>query len=251
MDDVKQPPAPPGTRSRESSATTVAGILRKRIALGGFTPGERLPTERELAAALDVSRNTVREAIRSLAAEGVVETTLGRGGGSRVLEPPTDLANDRAFIAAEFREMLRDHMEYRRIIEPAAARLAAERGSTAIRKAIVDLLDQEVPDLSAYHRVDTNFHLLIAEASGNPVLHRAVADARTELFLSANTLWFHSDWHSVYGERTSLADVFRLEHASVAAAIMAEDGAAAERYMRGHLSESEEQFGRLLLALES
>ncbi|MFE5683020.1 winged helix-turn-helix domain-containing protein [Streptomyces sp. NPDC056512] len=64
-----------GTRQAASHAV-VAEALRQRIALGGFGPGDRLPTERELSAAFGVGRNTVRQAVRELADEGLVTTTL-------------------------------------------------------------------------------------------------------------------------------------------------------------------------------
>jgi GntR family transcriptional repressor for pyruvate dehydrogenase complex len=237
-------------RTRQTSAEMVTGVLRKRIALGGFAPGERIPTERELASALDVSRNTVRQAIRNLAAEGIIETTHGRGGGSRVLQAAASLKS-RGSIANNFREIIATHMEYRRLIEPAVARLAAERGSENLRRNIVTLLETAVPTLNDYHRVDTEFHLLVAEAACNPVLLEAVTDARADLFAEANVLWLHSDWHVVYGTQTTLADVFRVEHTPIAAAIMAGDGEMAERHMHRHLTETEEQFERLLSDLES
>ena len=123
--------------------------------------------------------------------------------------------------------------------------------SENLRRHIVKLLNEDVPTLNDYHRVDTEFHLLVAEATCNPILLEAVSDARADLFAEANVLWLHADWHAVYGTQTPLADVFRVEHAPIAAAIMAGDGEMAEHHMRRHLTEAEEQFERLLCNLES
>lgn len=233
-----------------TAAEKVAQLLRRRIALGGLPPGSKLPTERELAQALDVSRNTIREAIRELGRDGVVETTLGRGGGTRVLDPQRlSTREDRAAIASEFRDLIRNQMEYRLLIEPEAAGLAAERGSTEERRKLVELLAADVPDLLAYHQVDTGFHVGVARASGNPVLREAVVNARADLFVGGNALWLHTDWGTVYAAGVAPGEVFRAEHAAIAAAIMAGDRASATRFMREHLEESRDQFERLILKL--
>lgn len=234
-----------------NAAAKVTQHLRKRIALGGFPTGARLPTERELAEALGVSRNTVREAIRSLSNDGIVETTRGRGGGTFVVDLHLSDLPDRADLANEFREFITQHMEYRMLIEPGAARLAAERGRESERRKLVDLLASEVPDLATYHRVDTEFHLFIAETSGNSVLSEAIADARTELFIGGNILWVQSDWHSIYGAEAPLSGIFRQEHAAIAAAVMAGDGEASARFMLEHLQESADQFQSLIAQLSS
>lgn len=229
------------------AAERVAQLLRRRIALGGFPPGTKLPSEREIAGSLGVSRNTMREAIRSLVKEGIVETTLGRGGGTRVVDFGEAIGvGERNEAAEEFVNFIRDRMEYRLLLEPAAASFAAQRGSEKERRELVVLLAREVPDLVAYHQADTDFHLAVAHASHNPVLREAIVTARTDLFVGGNALWLHVDWHLLYGETAPLGEVFRTEHSGIAAAIMAGDPEAAGRFMRTHLEESIEQFMRLI-----
>ncbi|MFF4760723.1 FadR/GntR family transcriptional regulator [Streptomyces sp. NPDC001292] len=235
---------------RPPSWEVVTDILRKRIALGGFEPGSRLPTERDLATALGVGRNTVRQAVRQLAEEGLVVTTHGRSGGTRVRSASSAAVQERAAVAADFRATIRDYMEYRQTIEPAAASLAALRGSTADRRALVRMLDEEVADLGAYHRVDSRFHLAIAAAGGNEVLCEAVERARTEMFVRANSLWLDSDWSVVYRGGQDLAQVFRNEHRAIALAILAGDAEGAEARMREHLADSCNQFLALLTHYE-
>ncbi|GED85360.1 FadR/GntR family transcriptional regulator [Streptomyces sp. NPDC088353] len=236
---------------RPPSWEVVTDILRKRIALGGFEPGSRMPTERDLATALGVGRNTVRQAVRQLAEEGLVVTTHGRSGGTRVRPAASSAAvQERAAVAADFRATIRDYMEYRQTIEPAAASFAALRGSTADRRALVRMLDEEVADLGAYHRVDSRFHLAIAAAGGNEVLCEAVERARTEMFVRANSLWLDSDWSVVYRGGQDLAQVFRDEHRAIALAVLAGDAEAAEARMREHLADSRDQFLALLTHYE-
>ncbi|MFG2886671.1 FadR/GntR family transcriptional regulator [Streptomyces sp. NPDC048297] len=244
---VETPAEKNGTRQAPSHAV-VAEALRQRIALGGFGPGDRLPTERELATAFGVGRNTVRHAVRELAEEGLVTTTLGRSGGTRVApaRPGPGGRDARAAIAAGIRASLRDYMEYRQAIEPFAARLAAERGGRAARQELVGMLDAKVADLGAYHRIDTRFHLGIASAGGNDVLSEAVTRARTEMFVAGNALWLGSDWSEVYPADRDFGLAFREEHEAVALAVLSGDGDAAEARMREHLRESHRQFLVLL-----
>lgn len=234
-----------GTRQAASHAV-VAEALRQRIALGGFGPGDRLPTERELSGAFGVGRNTVRQALRELAEEGLVTTTLGRSGGTRVASARPGRDGARATVTAGMRASLRDYMEYRQAIEPFAARLAAERGSGAVRRELVALLDTKAANLGEYHRIDTAFHLGIARAGGNEVLAEAVTRARTEMFVGSNALWLGSDWSQVYPPDRDFDCAFREEHEAVALAVLSGDGDAAEARMREHLRDSHRQFLTLL-----
>ncbi|RAG83459.1 hypothetical protein DN069_22150 [Streptacidiphilus pinicola] len=137
-------------------------------------------------------------------------------------------------------------MEYREAIEATTARLAAERGSTADRRALLQLLDEPVADLADYHRLDSRFHLGLGAAAGNEVLQEAVARARTEMFVGGNALWLQADWHLVYPPERDLGQVFREEHLGIALAVLAGDAARAEEGMRAHLREAHTQFLVLL-----
>ncbi|MEU9116644.1 GntR family transcriptional regulator [Streptomyces sp. NPDC048483] len=233
---------PTNGTAQMSSRAVVAEALRQRIALGGFGPGDRLPPERELAAAFGVGRNTVRQALRELADEGLVTTTLGRSGGTRVAAARRGGDSARVAVTAGIRAALRDYMEYRQAIEPFAARLAAERGAGAVRRELVAMLDTKVEDLGAYHRIDTRFHLGLAAAGGNEVLSEAVTRARAEMFVAGNALWLGSDWSRVYPTAGDFGLAFREEHEAIAFAVLAGDGDAAEARMRDHLRDSHRQF---------
>ena len=111
-----------------SGGEHVADRLVTAIALGEFVPGQRLPSERELAATLGVSRTTVREAIQRLAALGYVEVRRGRTGGAYVLQGMGPEANEmiRRTLLPEWSTLERV-LDFRQLIEPLIARTAAER----------------------------------------------------------------------------------------------------------------------------
>src|ERR1700761_5164811 len=119
----------------------IAERLVTAIALGEFEPGQRLPTERDLSATLEVSRSTVREALRRLQAAGYVITKRGRGGGTFIQTgagPGSDEMIKRTLDPAW--HQLTELLDYRRLIEQLIARTAAERRSEAdvvvIRRAV-------------------------------------------------------------------------------------------------------------------
>lgn len=156
--------------------------LATAIRLGVFTDGEQLPPERELAERLGVSRNTLREAIGALRDSGLVATRRGRGGGTVItysgLEPGTGGAPVRTGAA------LADAMDFRRVVEPGAAALAATRSLAADQRAW--LLEsaraaREAPDNAAHRLADSRFHLAVATVSGSPMLIEAVTRAQSAL----------------------------------------------------------------------
>lgn len=156
---------------------TLARLLQL-IRLGIVGPGEALAPERELAARFEVSRDTVREAIRSLAEAGYLESRRGRYGGTFVRDPlPSDRAEiDSTVTVAE----LDDTLTLRAVLEVGAARAAAGRTLTAAER---ESLHSRLRELAAaepadYRRLDSRLHLTIAELSGSPSLVSLVADNR-------------------------------------------------------------------------
>src|SRR3954447_13660911 len=110
--------------------------LATAIRLGVYPRGSTLPAERELAELLHVSRATLREAMAALRQAGLVETTRGRGGGTVVtLKPGTPSGRAAARITAQRRQDCLDALDFRRVVEPGAAGLAASRGLDEARLA--------------------------------------------------------------------------------------------------------------------
>lgn len=155
-----------------SAGELIAERLVTAIAMGVFVPGQRLPTERELATSLNVSRTTVREAISRLAATGYVEVRRGRNGGAIVTSEAGPEANamiQRTLVPGWDR--LDRLFDFRTLIEPLIARTAAARRSDqaiARIRAALDAYRSAGDDRAASGRADGELHRTIAEATGNP-----------------------------------------------------------------------------------
>lgn len=151
--------------------------LLSTIRLGVLTPGDTLPPERELAVRLGVSRDTVREAIKSLSDAGYLVSRRGRYGGTFLAERlPAPIADGAGATRAEIDDLLR----LREILEVGAARMAAGRTLTPAER---DDLWSRVEDVRGaapedYRRLDSRLHLAIAEAAGSPSLVPLVAENR-------------------------------------------------------------------------
>jgi GntR family transcriptional repressor for pyruvate dehydrogenase complex len=159
--------------------------LATTIRLGVYPRGSMLPPERELAQRLHVSRSTLREAMAALRQAGLVETTRGRGGGTVVtLKPRTPSGRAAARVPAARRQDWLDALDFRRIVEPGAAQMAAaahlEEGARAqLEKAHADVVAAHKP---AQHRqADSRFHLTVATLTGSPRVVEAVTSVQSTL----------------------------------------------------------------------
>ncbi|SMH47241.1 transcriptional regulator, GntR family [Rathayibacter oskolensis] len=152
--------------------------LMQMVKLGLVGPGERLPPERELSARLGVGRDTLRDAIASLADAGYLLVRRGRYGGTFVADelPPTPAPGRRGFDRAE----IDDVVGLREILEVGAARLAAGSDlSAADREQLFEALAElESASPDDYRRLDSRLHLSIAELAGVPSLLPLVAESR-------------------------------------------------------------------------
>lgn len=145
-----------------------------------WKPGEAIPSERELAREFGVGRSTLRAAIHVLRAEGLVVTSVGRAGRTRIVEP-SSRAND-ILLDPEMRQGIIDHFELRCAVEPEAAGLAARRGTTKDFDQLRDILRQPVTGARSYHALESQFHIAVADACGNPVMRNVIAELCVEFF---------------------------------------------------------------------
>jgi DNA-binding FadR family transcriptional regulator len=197
------------------------------IKLGLVAPGNRFPPERELAGMLGVSRLTLREAIRALQQWGYVESRRGRFGGTFVTytRPAPDPREARR-IALEDGDKLTDALTFRLVVETGAAEILACSGGDHGR----DMLLARLHDLNNatpgdYRRLDTLFHLSIAELTGSSLLTAACTDARMRLndLLNAIPVLEHNITHTVR------------QHTAIAEAILAGDAERARWAVAEHL----------------
>ncbi|MFI6532826.1 FadR/GntR family transcriptional regulator [Nonomuraea sp. NPDC050547] len=151
--------------------------IRQMIITGEVRPGDRLPPEKELAARLGLSRNSLREAVRALTMLRVLETRRGDGTYVTSLNPELLLGTMSMVVDLHQDSTIRHFLEVRRLLEPEATAMAALHVG-ADRLAKLAALLAEAAQLTAARPVDRaalrangeDFHRLIAHASGNPVL---------------------------------------------------------------------------------
>jgi DNA-binding FadR family transcriptional regulator len=241
------PPVPPDpawrpVRGGNAFEITVARLVQA-IKLGMVAVGERLPAERDLAERLRVSRVTLREAIAALRDAGYLESRRGRAGGTFVVSsvasgPPGATRPDPGELAREMGESLHDALDFRRVVEPGAAGLAATRAlSAADRQHLVACLaTSRDRDAGRRRTADSRLHLAIAAASGSPSLTAAVADVQLGLdrLLAAIPVIPRNLDHSDD------------QHARVVDAILAGDAAGARLVMEEHCDGTAELIRGLL-----
>lgn len=195
--------------------------VKARIADGRYAVGQRLPTERDLAQGYGVSRPTVREAIRALVVQGILDVRRGAGVSVIARPPPSPRAEQTDARAFEV-------LEARILIEGEAAWLAASRISPGQLRELELLLDQEAAVQKGADSGldgDRRLHLLIASASMNAALVSAV-----------RTLWEARVAPAPPAADPSEAARMRAaDHADIIAALRSRDPVAARRAMRGHL----------------
>ncbi len=161
---------------------SIAGQIEALIAAQNLTPGDRLPSERQLAADLGVSRPTLREAIRQLASRGLL---VSRHGGGTFVSAPD--ASDPlraallplASLARSEAGYWRDVMEIRKLIEGETAYFAALRADETDRKRLADayqaVVNAKADDLDSQARLDAAFHMAVCTAAHNVVLQQVMS----------------------------------------------------------------------------
>lgn len=190
--DLKAPPASARVAQLSTVILPSGGVnafedavarLMRIIKLGIVSEGEQLPPQRELAEMLNISRVTLREAIRALQLAGFVDTRRGRTGGTFVTYAPEKQGSGNARrLARDMGAGLTDALLFRQVIEPGAAALAAERVGEATIEDLRRLAAEARRAESAKSRMaDSRLHLAIADLSGSATLATAVADVQLRL----------------------------------------------------------------------
>ncbi|WP_300301689.1 FadR/GntR family transcriptional regulator [Ferrovibrio sp.] len=221
----------PRPASSRNAAAEAAGLLRKLLQEHAARPGEPLPTERDLAARLGVSRRVIRQALAELEAEGKIWRRQGKGtfiGPAPTLSAPT---LSRLASRTNFYEI----MEVRLYLEPSLAQLAAHRASAEqiamIGKLAERLAAREVEaDPATLERWDSAFHRCIAEAAGNRLF--------LDLFEVIDKIRYDAAWQSMRARARTPEGKQRSaqQHLEIAEAIAARDSARAGQIMRQHVA---------------
>jgi DNA-binding FadR family transcriptional regulator len=157
--------------------------LGQSIKLGLFKPGQKLPSERDLADIIGVSRVTVRAAIQVLASGGFLVARRGRTGGTFVVENPPQW-EERSKEAGGKPVEASGFLDRRFVLETGICELASERASEsqiASLRQRVGQLGELVDDIVEFRRQDAQLHIAFAEATGNSDLVRMSAELQAEL----------------------------------------------------------------------
>lgn len=221
---------------------TVARLLQA-IRLGLVPPGEALPSERDLALRFEVSRDTVRDALKALSAAGFVVARRGRYGGTFVTDPlpPPGVANsveDAAGSGIPTPAELDDVLALRDILETGAARAAAGRSLTSAERDALwtRLQETAVAPPEDYRRLDSRLHLTIGELAGVPSLVPLLADSRMRVnaVLDQIPLLARNITHS-NGQHEAVVQAILAGDSDRAAAAMAEHLEGSAALLRGFL----------------
>lgn len=222
----------------QTAGERIAERFVTAIALGEFVPGQRLPPERDLAAMLEVSRTTVREALQRLQAAGYVTARRGRGGGTFVQTgqgPGSDEMIRRTLVPAW--AQLTQLLDFRQLVEQLIARTAAVRREDtdihAIREAVARY--SRAADRDASRAADQALHQAIAHAAHNDRLAELSAKIRREV-----SFGFDAEPYTPEVRRRAVH-----QHPELAEAVIAGDPQRAASLAARHFSLTEEMLTEL------
>ena len=200
----------------------------KQAFFNGMKAGDWLGTETELAERFGVSRITVRDAVRSLEAQGIVDVKVGARGGVRIAHGDPDRFADALSVQFHLMGITWDELtEAMRVIEPLTASLASRRASDqdiARIRAVLDESRRHIAEPGVFTEYGLDFHLAVAEASGNRALRAEVRALR-----SVQRLQFEPNTSIEVAQR-----VVRM-HSDIVDAIAAGDADGAREAMNVHL----------------
>jgi GntR family transcriptional repressor for pyruvate dehydrogenase complex len=212
----------------------IADRIRALIVDGAFKKDEPLPSERDLAKRMRVSRSSVRDAIRRLEVIGLLETRHGQGTFLHELSVD-NVVTPMASVLTFNRARQKDLMDARRVFEPAVARMAAARATDEELDAIDRILEEQRRKVRTGEPTigeDTAFHAALAQATHNPVI--------VGVMETLNDLLVESRQRSLERRGRSLQSL--RGHESVAEALRRHDADGAAVAMHDHI----DQIARLL-----
>lgn len=212
-------------KASETLAHELLDIIRRDL-----KPGDRLPRETEMIAAFEVSRATVREALRILEINGLLSMRTGPNGGPTVRQPsPSDFGRALSLFLQAERITLQEILEARRFLEPAIVRDATKRREPAFIARVRELAargrEVDINDDEAYVRLTREFHELMASSAENRVF---------TLFGLGLLSMFVGNMERAIFPPEERRDVIA-EHEKILLAILGRQADKAEKLMRSHM----------------
>ncbi|MDQ4215750.1 FadR/GntR family transcriptional regulator [Microbacterium sp. ASV81] len=215
-----------------SALDTALHGLRALIADGALRPGDKLPSEGELCDQLGVSRGSVREAIRMLAALGVLETRHGSGSYVSTLRPADLIQGLSLTVDLLPLDAILELVEIRRPLEAHAAAIAAARADDETLAGLTELVERiaDCTDDDEASRLDHEFHMRIADLAGNAALTSLLQVLRSR-----------TRQYRIFDDEDAaqLKDLSDAGHRAIARGLVARDPAAASAAAAGHVAQTE------------
>lgn len=216
--------------SRRTVSTQIREQLLQRITTGELSPGERIPSERELSDQFEVARTSVREAIQGLLSIGVIER---RGNRTCVAEHLPDVMVDGGDHRKTF---VKELFETRRVLEAPIFAMATERAGDAARASVAAIMTRfdDNLELDGFRQLDREFHTTIAAQCGNPLLIELYGKVLDQLFRS-------HDFEALLSDENNRPEVERIvaraieDHRSIASAFERGDADAMKQATSHHI----------------
>jgi len=210
----------------ESVRTQIYEQLKAQVLHRVWLPGSKLPSENELAQELGVSRVSVREGLQRLVSLGLLETRHGEGTFVRGYSAETSMNALLPMLALNPTDIF-DVLEYRRIMEKGTVALVAEKGTAEdiaeLKRAYAVMVEQQ-SDIAGFAYADLEFHLVLAKASGNPIIMKVNSIIKDVLSVSMENIV------RTLGTRDGL-----YYHQRIIEAVEAHDPKRAESIMEEHV----------------
>jgi GntR family transcriptional regulator, transcriptional repressor for pyruvate dehydrogenase complex len=231
LDAVFKPVQPPTTF--EETVERLGTAIR----LGLLPSGSRLPSERDLAGELRISRSTLRQALIALVQSGHLVSLRGRAGGTFVAEkPPLGQQASGEPLGSEARALL----DYRVAIETGATLLAAERATEPDLAPLAELTERmdhaTQGPFADYRRADVRFHIGVAEATGSPRLVKTMTEVQGQM----------SDLIARIAHPDEVLTQSNAQHKRLITLLRRQEGSRAVRLMREHMEGTEHILAGLL-----
>lgn len=221
------------------ASTDVITQIREAIFSGRYKPGDRLPTERQMAAQFGVSRVTVRDALRTLEAGGLVQVRVGGQGGPYVAHPDLALLSESIGTHLQLRGVtFQELAEARLALETTAARLAAERATEEDLEEMRAAIDRPHQTIASATK-SMDFHQALVRSAHNAALYAMFVATRALIQEAFDTL---------HARQPDMADAARTAHTALWEAIARRDAESAVTIMRDHLYEFADRAERAQLA---
>jgi len=218
-------------------SSQIADQIRESILSGDFTPGQKLPPERELAEMFGVSRPSVREALNILSSAGLVMSY--QGGGTVVLSlVDPNQGNSLSELIRNQQERALEVIEVRKCMESWTAYFAAQRALPEDLRRMEDIvknMEKNLADQQPPEDLDANLHIAIARATHNIVwlhLMQSIFDAMKEFQRGV--------WRAVYNNQEDYNLLFK-HHSAIVTAIRNRDAEGAREAMMRHLTFAEQR----------